>query len=88
MIIEQIKFYADTSFNEKNKFFCFECPANLVYQKLLEYHSKGCKIRAAWFVITCPSIPSANLNLRLLTPEKYLQNLFLNHSKNGNFQPF
>jgi len=48
MIIERLKFYANTP-SEKNKRFCWECSILDIEEKLIEFMLKGWAIRAAWY---------------------------------------
>ena len=48
MIIERLRFYADTP-TKKNKPFCWTCSILDIEEKLIEYMLKGLTIRAAWY---------------------------------------
>lgn len=48
MIIERLKFYADT-LTEKNKPFCWACSILDLEEKLIEFMLKGWYIRSAWY---------------------------------------
>ena len=50
MIIERLKFYADTPRGEKNKFFCWQIASIFnLEEKLIEFIQKGFEIRSAWY---------------------------------------
>ena len=50
MIIERIKFYADTPSGQVNKFFCFKLKSILTLREALwRFIAKGWNIRSAWY---------------------------------------
>ncbi len=49
MIVERIKFYADTPRGEKNKLFCFNCDILNLKDCLLRFILKGFNVRSAWY---------------------------------------
>jgi hypothetical protein len=56
MIIERIKFYADTPRKEKNKLFCFKCSLLNLEDCLMRFILRGFEIKAAWYEkIECTS---------------------------------
>jgi len=45
-----IKFYADTSAGERNKYFCFKLKSILsLHDSILRFYCKGFNIRSAWY---------------------------------------
>ena len=49
MIIERVKFYADTPKGEKNKQFCFKVGILELPEAIKRFHKAGYSIRALWY---------------------------------------
>lgn len=50
MIIERLKFYADTPTGEKNKYCCWDISSIMdLEDRLIYFMQKGWNIRAAWY---------------------------------------
>lgn len=73
MIIEHIKFYANTPAGDKNKLFTFECTLINLQSCLERFMKKGFNIRACWYQ-NYNDATGEIINKRI--PTKTLQDIF------------